>query len=219
MRRLAFAVLLLTGLAASLGGCGNKPPVPDWQMNAHDSAERAAQAWLAGDTRIEAAEYQRARANVLRTGRIDLLARLELSRCAWRVASLQFEDCAGFVAIEQDASAADRAYAAWLAGAALPPSEVALLPQAQRALAGAPSADALARIEDPLSRLVAAGVQFRRGTATPATLATAVATASDQGWRRPLLAWLAVQARRAEAAGDAAEAARIRRRLALIAGN
>lgn len=205
-------------LALLLVACGNKPPVPDWQMNAHDSAERAAQAWLSGDTRIEAAEYQRSRANVLRTGRIDQLARLELSRCAWRVASLQFEDCAGFVAIEQDAGPADRAYAAWLSGAALPAAEIALLPQAQRALAGTAPADTLGRIEDPLSRLVAAGVQFRRGAATPATITTAIETASSQGWRRPLLAWLEVQARRAEAAGDAAEAARIRRRLALVAG-
>jgi hypothetical protein len=209
---------LVTLLVMTLAGCGNKPPVPDWQMNAYDSAQRAAQAWLAGDTRIEAAEYQRARANVLRTGRVDLLARLELSRCAWRVASLQFEDCAGFVAIEQDAGPADRAYAAWLSGAALPAAEIALLPEAQRTLGGSASADALARIDDPLSRLVAAGVLFRRGVATPATIATAIATASDQGWRRPLLAWLEVQARRAEAAGDAAEAARIRRRLALVAG-
>jgi hypothetical protein len=218
MRRLAHAVLV-PALALMLGACSNKPPAPDWQMNAHDSAQRAAQAWLSGDTRIEAAEYQRARANVLRTGRVDLLARLELSRCAWRVASLQFEDCAGFVAIEQDAGPADRSYAAWLSGAILPATEVALLPETQRAMAGTPSADTLAHIDDPLSRLVAAGVQFRRGAATPATIATAIETASSQGWRRPLLAWLEVQARRADAAGDAAEAARIRRRLALVGGN
>lgn len=216
MRRL---VSIATAGLVLLAGCSNKPPVPDWQMNAHDSAQRAAQAWLSGESRIEAAEYQRARANVLRTGRVDLLARLELSRCAWRVASLQFEDCAGFVAIEQDAGPAERAYAAWLAGSELPAAEVALLPQRQRALAALPSDEAIAKIDDPLSRLVAAGVQFKRGLATPATIATAIQTASDQGWRRPLLAWLEVQARRAEAAGDAAEAARIRRRLARVAAN
>lgn len=214
LRRLLLAVV--AGIA--LAGCGNKPPQPDWQMNAHDSLQRAAQAWLGGDARIEAAEFERARAAVRRTGRADLLARIELSRCAWRVASLQFEDCSGFVAIEQDAGPAERAYAAYLAGAALPAAEVALLPGAQRPVAAGAPADAIARIDDPLARLVAAGAQFKRGTATPATIATAVETASAQGWRRPLVAWLEVQARRADAAGDAPAAAALRRRIALVTG-
>jgi hypothetical protein len=46
----------------------------------------------------------------------------------------------------------------------------------------------------------------------------ATETASAQGWRRPLLAWLGVQAARAEQAGAAEEAQRIRRRMALAAG-
>ena len=40
MRRLLLA--MAAGLA--LAACGNKPPQPDWQMNAHDSLQRAAQA-------------------------------------------------------------------------------------------------------------------------------------------------------------------------------
>jgi len=43
-----------------------------------------------------------------------------------------------------------------------------------------------------------------------------VATASDQGWRRPLLAWLGVQRLRAEQAGDAQEARRLRRRMDIV---
>jgi primosomal protein N'' len=70
-------------------------------------------------------------------------------------------------------------------------------------------------IKDPLSRLVAAGAVFRANRATPQVIAAAVDTASEQGWRRPLLAWLNVQALRAEKAGDTAEAARLRRRIAL----
>ena len=69
------------------------------------------------------------------------------------------------------------------------------------------------------ARLVAAGVLFQAGRASPDLLALAVDTASAQGWRRPLLAWLGVQARRAEAAGAVDEAARIRRRMALVGAN
>ncbi|MDL1863285.1 hypothetical protein FBR04_19980 [Betaproteobacteria bacterium PRO7] len=84
---------------------------------------------------------------------------------------------------------------------------------------GADAADAALRaIEDPLARLVAAGVVFRANRATPATIALAIETASAQGWRRPLLAWLNVQLLRAEKAGDRAEAERLRRRIGLVQG-
>jgi hypothetical protein len=56
---------------------------------------------------------------------------------------------------------------------------------------------------------------LRAGRASPPVLAGAVEAASAQGWRRPLLAWLGVQAQRAEQAGDAQEAARLHRRIAL----
>jgi len=48
--------------------------------------------------------------------------------------------------------------------------------------------------------------------------AGAIDIASAQGWRRPLLAWLGVQEKRAEAAGDREVLERIRRRIALVAG-
>lgn len=213
MRRVA----LVVGFAAMLaGGCGHQPPTPDWQMNAHDSLQRASAAWLAGDAGIEAVEFGRARANVARTGRADLLARLELARCAWRVASLDVTACAGYAALAGDAAPPERAYAAYLAGTATA-ADAALLPEAHRGVP-AGGAEAVARIEDPLARLVAAGVVFRSGRATPALLGLASDTASAQGWRRPLLAWLEVQARRAADAGQADEATRLRRRIALVAG-
>ncbi|MBL8339797.1 MAG: hypothetical protein JNM97_23735, partial [Rhodoferax sp.] len=59
---------------------------------------------------------------------------------------------------------------------------------------------------------------LQTGRADPAVIALATETASAQGWRRPLLAWLGVQAQRAAAAGDGAEAERIRRRMALVTG-
>lgn len=94
--------------------------------------------------------------------------------------------------------------------------DAALLPPQHRALLTSPAA--LASIDDPLARLVGAGVLLRQGRADPSVIATAVDTASAQGWRRPLLAWLGVQARRAELAGDMVEHARIQRRMALVVG-
>ena len=74
----------------------------------------------------------------------------------------------------------------------------------------------VAAIQDPLARLVAAGVLMRRGLADPLVIASAIDAASSQGWRRPLLVWLGVQAHRAEQADDREALARIRRRMALV---
>jgi hypothetical protein len=78
--------------------------------------------------------------------------------------------------------------------------------------------DTLRAIDDPLSRLIATGVLFQQGRASPDAIALAVDTASAQGWRRPLLAWLGVQLALAEKAGDSAAAAALKRRISLAGG-
>lgn len=212
------STLIVATLASLLAACSSGPPVPDWKMNAQSSIERFEAAYLTGRTLVEQTEFQRARGQVAGTGKIDLVARVELLRCATRVASLAFEPCTGFDALKEDASAADRAYAAYLAGTAV--ADTSLLPETQRAAAAATSdtqaASAAAAIKEPLGKLVAAGVLLRANRATPELLDMAVGTASDQGWRRPLLAWLGVQRLRAEQAGDLQEAQRIARRMALV---
>jgi hypothetical protein len=210
--------ILVASITLFLAACSSTPPPPDWQMNAQGSMERSIEGYLVGNVRVEAAEFARAKSEIARTGRADLLARVELMRCAARVASLanvEKEECDGFEKLRPDAAAPERAYADYLAGRSQ--ADTSLLPPQHRAIA-AQSADAstVQKIADPLSRLVAAGVIFRRGEASPALLATAVETASGQGWRRPLLAWLGVQLIRAEKTADSGEADRLRRQIALV---
>jgi hypothetical protein len=217
-RPYALAVAMLGLLAAA---CTSTPPPPDWQQNARQAIEAAVTAHLEGNTRVDAAETARARSEISRTGRLDLLARAELMRCAARVASLVFEPCEGFEKLRADAAAAEQAYADYLAGR-LAPNDIALLPEPHRAVAATRSdeaaVDALRAIDDPLSRLIAAGVLFQADRASPRTLQIAVDTASAQGWRRPLLAWLNVQLKRADLAGESAEAERLRRRIEVVGG-
>ena len=208
MKRLALMVAVVT-----LAACGSNPPPPDWQMNAKAASERSVAAYLTGNTRIEAAELARARAEVARTGRADLLARVELTHCAAQVASLVFGACAGFEPLRGDAPSAERAYADYLAGR-VAPTDVGLLPEAHRAVATSPAA--LGGVADPLARLVAAGVLFETSRADPQVIRIAIDTASAQGWRRPLLAWLNVQLKRAEASGAGDDAQQLRRRIAIV---
>lgn len=216
----ASAVAALAG-AALLAACGNTPPAPDWQIDAHGSLERGQQAFLSGNARVAEAEYARARRALAGTARVDLLARFELARCASRTASLQFEPCVGYESLAADAAPAERAYAAYLAGRA-GAADAALLAEPHR---GAASQGALPPVdpatltaEQALARLVAAAVLLQTGKADPAQIESAVAVSSSQGWRRPLLAWLGVQAQRAEQAGDRDATQRIRRRMGLLSG-
>jgi hypothetical protein len=174
---------------------------------------------LAGHTRIADTEFGLARRELARTGRADQVALAELTRCAVRVAAVEFSPCAGFESLRVDAGPAERAYADYLAGR-VAPADAALLPEPHRAIgaSGTASAATLKAIDDPLSRLVAIGVLFQRGGASPEAIALAVDTASAQGWRRPLLAWLGVQLELAETAGDTAAAEQLRRRIALAGG-
>ena len=172
--------LALFIVSALIGACASGPPVPDWESNAKTSMDHAVAAYLAGDTRLADSDFERARSEIARTGRIDLLGRAELVRCAARVASVVFEPCEGFEKLRADAPAPERAYADYLA-ARVQPQEIALLPPQQRAVAATTSSAeaatvALRAIEDPLSRLVAIGVLFQEGRAHSTAIAEAVET-------------------------------------------
>lgn len=205
---------LAAGSALLLAACAGGPPPPDWQANAHAALAGYRAAYLAGNTRLADAEFARARGELARTGRADQVARAELTRCAVRTASLEFDDCPGFAALAADAGGEEAAYAAFLTGR---DAAAERLPAHYRELA-ASGATALARIEAPLPRLIAAGVLLRGGKLPAAGVDLAVDTASAHGWRRPLLAWLEAQARLADGRGDRAAAEHARRRSALIGG-
>jgi hypothetical protein len=212
-RRAAVSLVLL------LAACSSAPPA-EWQANAKAALDRAVAAYLAGDTRVANVEFDLARRELARTGRADQVALAELTRCAVQVASLDFGPCEGFEKLRPEATPAERAYAEYLANR-LQPADAALLRDQHRAfvagdISGDAATSALRAIDDPLARLVATGVLFQGGRANSAAIALAVDTASAEGWRRPLLAWLGVQLVLAEKAGDRIGEEQLRRRIALV---
>jgi hypothetical protein len=210
MRPLPFLLAMLL-----LAACGNKPRQPDWLVNADGAQERFERAYLSGNDRVADSEFTRFKREVGSTAQPGLVARAELTRCAVHVASLDLAPCAGFERLRADAPAAERAYADFLAGR-LAPEQAKELPEAYRGIAGGEGGGAaLKKIKEPLPRVVAAAVLLRTGKADPEVLQIAADTASEQGWRRAVMAWLGAQAMRAEQAGAVEEAARLRRRMQL----
>lgn len=210
----ALSVLLLSA-------CGNQPAAPDWSLSAEAAAQKATQAYLQGQQRVEALQWQKARDAVASTGQPAQAARLELMRCAAQVASLDWNSCPAYEALALDAGQQEQAYARYLQ-ARPQAADIEHLPEAQRGVArqllgsGGPAEAAVVGIRDPLSRLVAAGVLLRGGATAPGLQQQGVDTASEQGWRRPLMAWLLLQLKAAQQGGDAEKQAQLQRRLKLL---
>jgi hypothetical protein len=212
--------LAVLGVIMVLSGCASGPTPPAWESTAQSALQNASNAYLTGNTRVEEQDFSRALRELRATGRADLVATAELTRCAARAASLVFDDCPTYLPLAADAGAEQRAYADYLAGR-WQGLNAALLPKHHAAVVANPAtAAALTQTKDPLSLLVAAGMLLKHGnlsqTALDEVALTAVQTASNQAWRRPLLAWLGVLIKSAEAKGDAVQVAGLKRRIDLI---
>jgi hypothetical protein len=207
-------------VALLLAACAGKPRLPDWQADAHDALEKYQKHYFEGRTAVAQRQLEQARLAVARSGRLDMAARTELYRCAIGTAAIDFDKCGEVQERLADATPEDRAYAAFLLGN-WHEVDVKKLPSQYRAVVEAQSDaaqnKAIPRIEDPVSRLIAAGVLLKTARITPETVNVAVDTASAQGYRRPLLAWLNIQARFAQAANDIVSLEKIRRRIDFVA--
>lgn len=218
MKRL---VLLMSVLV--LAACGSKgPPVPDWKTDSSNYIERFKKAYLLGETTRADRFFKQAIDAAAGAGKVAETARLWLIQCAVHKASLASDSCERYAELARtDSTAEDKAYFQFLSGhwdqldeKALPAQYAPLIKAAGAGVAQANQA--LGAIDDPLSRLIGAALLLERRQADEATLELAARTASDQGWRRPLLVYLKLQESRARERGDQAGQARLAVQIRLV---
>lgn len=212
--------LLAAATLALLAACGSGgPPPPDWKTDAADLIARYQKHALMGENKLAERYFHEAVAATGGAGRIAETARLWLVHCATRRAMLIDDGCAEYAELAGTApDPASEAYHRFLTlqwekldPGLLPPQHREFV----RAAAGA-RPTALARIEDPLARLLAASLLVMRREADSGVLALATETASERGWRQPLLTYLKLQETRAASAGDTDALERLRLRIRLV---
>lgn len=211
--------LLLVSLALALAACGGSPPAPDWKNDSVSLIAKYSKAELKGQNTLAERYFEQALAATGGAARLEETARLHLIRCATRQTSLMFEPCTGYLALAKFAGAEDEAYhhfisGQWdgLDGSRLPGQYRDFLANRDAAI----NPGTLQKISDPLSRLIAISIAVMRKQADDATLNLAAETASEQGWRKPLLVYLKLLESRAVQKQDGAALEKLRARIRLL---
>lgn len=212
------ALIVLLGLA--LTACGGGPKTPDWKLDSISLIERYKKAELRGQNTLAESYFHQALAAAGSAGKIEETARLHLTRCATRQASLTFEPCNGYLEYARlGARPEDDAYHRFLSGQ-WDGLDSGKLPAQYREFASnrdpGRNPDIFRKISDPLSRLVAVSIAIMRKQANEATLKVGEETASEQGWRKPLLVYLKLQEAQAGLRGDQASLEKLRARIRLV---
>ena len=209
---------LVTLIALTACGSGGPPP-PDWKTDAADLIERYKKHALLGENTLAERYFQQALLATGGAGRVADTARLWLVRCATRRAMLIDDACTEYADLARiESNAADQAYYQFLT-LHWEASDVSLLPKHHHDLVTAAPGSRpalLARVEDPLARLIGASLLVMRQEADAATLTIAAETASSQGWRQPLLTYLKLQEKQAATRGNNADQLRLARRIQLV---
>lgn len=212
--------LLLISLALLLSACGGRPAVPDWKRDSVSLIEKYKQAELKGENKLAERYFEQALDAAGSAAKLEESARLQLIRCATRQASLAFEPCNAYLQYARLAfNAENDAYYRFLTGQWDKLDAGKLPAQYREFLANrdpAKNFGVLQKIDDPLPRLIATSLAVLHKQADDATLNLAAETASEQGWRKPLLVYLKLLENRAALREDKATLEILRTRIRLV---
>lgn len=215
--------LLPLGLALFIFACGASTPAPAWKENAYRQLDEYKTNFLAGKEASTEPHFVKARREIAAGNDLGLLTVAYLTKYALHAASLESFDVSDFAKLYRlEPHPADMAYCHFLKGnfsavdAKLLPARYAGVLKATSAKDPALAAREITAIDDPLSRLIACGVWVRYMTSDDVILQIGISTASANGWKRPLWAYLAKMQMYYLEKGDRSKAVAIQERLDLL---
>jgi hypothetical protein len=221
MKKLLY-VFSLFFIACVIAGCASNPR-PEWRQDSYGQVENYKINYLKGKDMIAESYYRKALEEVKRSGDLKLLSRIYLTKYALKTAALENISDSEYIeldVIEPDAE--NRNFFVFLKGnlsivdAKLLPAQYGSFLRAGIDGKEREINDALSKIDDSLSSLIAAGITVKNNIYNEETLQIAIQKASTNGWQKPLLAYLEKLQQYYEAHNEKAKASKIQQKLKTI---
>ncbi len=189
-------IFLILALIILTFAC-NSQPLPQWQETSARQLENYKVNFLTDKEDATEPHFVQAKKAISGNNNLSLLATAYLTKYALHTAALEDFDDSEFLRIDKlQPDAAHRAYYNFLKGN-FGKIEADLLPPAYRKIISlmldkniTAAHEKIADMTDPLSRLIACGVWMKYLPYDENILQLAINTSADQGWSRPLWAYL-----------------------------
>jgi hypothetical protein len=218
MKRLLF----LFAFSILFSGCGGKP-VPEWENASFNQLESYKKDYLTGKTGIAELHFSKSIEEIKKSGDLKVMAMAYLTKYAINVAVLEDFDDRDYLQIEDaQHDPENKNFYNFLKGAFdqvdenLLPGEYRGFLKAFRHGKEGNMEREFAGIEDPLSKLIAAGLLARQHRCPEMILKAAADTASENGWKKALVAYLAELQFFYETKKEMGKAADVQKRIQLI---
>ncbi len=216
-------IICLMVFSFLLIGCGSSKPVPEWRDASFNLLDNYKKNYLSGKERIAEAYFNKAVEEVKSSGDLDILARTYLTKYACQVAVLAAFDDNEFLRIDAaEPILRNKSFYNFLKGDfesidenQLPEQYMGFL----RAFKGGNQDEIdreISKIDNPLSKLIATGLLVQKNKMDETELTFAIDIASQNGWKKPLLAYLARLQSYYEMTNRPDKAARVSERIQLI---
>jgi hypothetical protein len=205
-----------------LAGCASKQ-IPDWESTGFKQLEIFRNSYLDGKERIAELHFQKAVEQMKRGGDLTMLSKAYLTKYAVRTALLEDMKGSDYLDIGTiDPDPENRNYFIFLKGNLSIVDEKLLArqyrPVVKAYIGGSQESidQEIARMRDPLSRLIAIGIIVKKDRYDEATLQMAVNTASENSWRKTVLVYLDKLLSFYEAKNEKNKAEQLRLRIKLL---
>ena len=216
------SVILLI-LIMSLLGCGGSKKNPEWIDNSYNQLENYKKNYLSGKDRIAELQFNKAIDEIKKSGNLEILGRAYLTKYAVHIAVLETFDEREYLTIEAlEPVLQNRMFYNFLKGS-FDKVDESLLPRQYKGVLKVfrtgkfeDAAAEISKMEDPLSKLITAGLLIQKNVYDEGVLKIAIDTAAQNGWKKALLAYLEKLVLFYETKKESEKASNITQRLQLL---
>jgi alkylhydroperoxidase/carboxymuconolactone decarboxylase family protein YurZ len=216
-------IICLMMFSFLLVGCGSSKPVPEWTDASFNQLDNYKKSYLSGKERIAEAYFDKAVDEIKSSGDLDILARAYLTKYAVQVAVLEAFDEGEYLRIEAvEPVLQNKNFYGFLKGAFDNVDENQLPQQYEGFLRAFKSgkketiAREISKMDNSLSKLIAIGLLVKKNKDDEIDLKLAIDIASQNGWKKALLAYLGKLQSFYEANKEPDKAAHVEERIKLI---